>query len=158
MPVDQNLQESSREDKTNDSVTLEPIRHIQKRGRGIVRSPFPRWPSVVVFREIMLGFTPTVGIEPRRFAPFGIAPCRQSHMSKPCHGGALAAFPKITSRRRRSGLSRGVWIGPGLGAPRILVPSVPDHCHGTAQADHRVFDHGRAEIGGKRDVGVARLV
>ena len=84
MPVDQNLQESSREDKTNDSVTLEPIRHIQKRGRGIVRSPFPRWPSVVVFREIMLGFTPTVGIEPRRFAPFG---------------GAPAVFPEITSRR-----------------------------------------------------------
>ena len=30
--------------------------------------------------------------------------------------------------------------------------------HGAAQPDHRVFDHGRAEIGGKRDVGVARLV
>ena len=42
-----------------------------------------------------------------------------------------------------------------LPASRLLRS---DHCHGAAQADHRVFDHGRAEIGGKRDVGVARLV
>lgn len=48
--------------------------------------------------------------------------------------------------QRRSGFSQGIRVGTGFGASRLLAPPVLDHRHGTAQADHRVFDHGRAEI------------
>ena len=86
------------------------------------------------------------GPNPRRFAPFGIAPCRQSHMSKPCHGGALAAFPKITSRRRRSGLSRDIFVLGATPPPLGLVPQASDLHDGMVHAVCRIPDPDRAEI------------
>ena len=42
--------------------------------------------------------------------------------------------------------------------PRGLISLVPDSYHGVVYAECWILDHGRAEIGGERDVGVVCLV
>ena len=75
--------------------------------------------------------------------------------------GRCPRFCHPSGRARRSGFSGGIRTDLVPGAPcppRGLILLVPDSHHGGVYAACRILDHGRAEIGDERDLGVVCLV